>query len=96
MEERYRRRHIVHDKDAISFAQILPAYAAIFLLACKIWQQQKNGVPKVRNKFFDGYDIIISLVVLIRPRVHVHDLTVAFACSIPELKCAVLVVISDG
>lgn len=43
MEERYGRRHIVHDKDAISFPQILPAYAAIFLLACKIWQQ-KNGV----------------------------------------------------
>ena len=38
----------------------------------------------------------VCVLVVLKTENHVQDLTVAFACSIPKLKCAVLVVISNG
>ena len=47
MEEWHLRCYIVHDKDTISFPQILSAYAAILLLPCTAEKVTKKSVELI-------------------------------------------------
>lgn len=57
------------------------------------------GREKKKKSSEDGINFStddVSVLVVLTTENHVQDLTVAFACSIPKLKCAVLVVVSNG